>query len=177
MEEQLLLDEHFNEKKLDNNTDIAEANKIRRDINETTKYIRSGRVAIIVLIVVLAIGTVVEVAQAPELLIYSAIGFAIIAGLYLVAFILSKKKPIAGFALTLGVFILFNILIALDDPMLLFKGWWLKGAILYYLIKGIQQAQQLPKKIEALKGVSLSKEDLELINNYKELSKIHYVKN
>lgn len=177
MEEQLLLDDHFNERKLDNNTDISEANRIRRDINESTKSIRSGRIAIIMLIVFLAIGTVIEVAEAPELLMYSAVGFGIIAGLYLLAFFLSKKKPIAGFVLTLVLFILFNILIAIGDPILVVKGWWVKLAVLYFLIKGIQQAHQLPQKIEELKGVSLSKEDMELINQYKELPKIHYVKN
>ncbi|MGH1336839.1 MAG: hypothetical protein ACRBFS_12005 [Aureispira sp.] len=176
MNDNLLLDDGFNEKKLDNNNDIAEANRLRRDLNESIKVINRGKYAVFMTIGLLTFGSVIEVVEEPDLFLDSLIGYVIIVLLYTIGLLLFKKNSAASLGICLGVYILFNVLIAVFEPGAAFQGFLIKGLLIYFYANGIYQATQLSSKIEALKAVSLTREDMDSINNYKELPKIHYLK-
>ena len=122
-----LLDDRFNEKKLDNNQDIAAANKLRLAINENTKSIRTGRNAVLFAIGLLLVGTVIETMQMPELMLDSIIGFVIFTGIYgLGIFLMYKQKPMISLGICLSCYILFNALTIVADFSMLYKGPCLK---------------------------------------------------
>ncbi len=176
MEESLFLDDGFNEKKLDNNTDIAEANRVRRDINESIQGINRGKYAVFAIIGFLLFGTIVEIATEPDLMVASSTGFVFFAVLYGIGLYLMRKQPVAGLVFCLVVYILFIAITVFIEPSMLYKGFIVKGLLLYFLGSAIQQARKLPQKINELKGISLTYEDMEKIKKKQELPKIHYVK-
>lgn len=177
MEDTLLLDEGFNEKKLTNNIDIADANKVRQTINESNKIITKGKYAVIATLVLLAIGSIYEVVRAPDLMVYSIVGFVVILLLYCFGFYLFRKNPVTGLSVCLGIYILFNLLIIVGEPEMAFKGLVIKGLIIYYIVKGIQHAKLVPQQVEELKGIGVTKEDIDKINKQQELAKVLYLKN
>lgn len=176
MTDHLLLDDQFNGKKLETNEDIVAANKARTDLNESSKAILGGRNAIIFAIILLTVGTIVEVVREPELLSFSTIGFVVIGGTYGLSYYVFTKKPVIGLAICLAVFVLLNVLILFGNPASFRSGIVVKLFIIYFLVKGIYHARLFPEKLRALEVFELSEEDRQNVEKYAELKKLHYRK-
>ena len=140
--EEFLLDDGFNEKKLENNEAIGAANLIRKRANEQIKSIHAAKYAVWVALGLLTLGTVIEVVNSPELMVYSGVGYVVIASLYGLGLFLYKQKPALGLIICLCIYVLLNVLIAYGEPSTAFKGLLPKILIIYYLGKGIYASFQ-----------------------------------
>jgi len=82
------------------------------------------------------------------------IGGLISAGIYLGLGIWSDKKPFAAILSGLFVYIVFNVINAIDDPHTIYKGLLLKLIIIsgfIYGYKGVKDSESLEKELSALK--------------------------
>ena len=178
MEQDLLLDdEHQAKAALNNNADIAEANKIRMEINENIKAINHACYAVYVCIGFLIVGSIIEVVGTPELLTISVVIVLPVLILFgLGVYLLHTRKPVAGLGLCLFVYLGVQVMSVIGEPSSLGQGIIGKIAIVYFMIRGISQGGVLKKQVEALKGLYLSREEEQQIYRYKKLSKLHYLK-
>lgn len=175
----LLLDEEFNNSSaLDNNKDIAAANKIRMEINESTAAIRATKVVFMVLIGLQILAVIIATNTSNYTIGVEAIMIegGILLGVYSLSIFIMKKNAKAGIMIGFGIYILMILLNAFVEPATLIRGFIIKGAVLYYMIRGLSHAFSLTSKVDQLKNLYYTKEDEELINSYQELPKIHYLK-
>ena len=171
-----LLDDNY-EITLNNNKDIAAANKLKLDLNENLKAVFAGLGALVVLIIFLLISGIFSISKAelPIHLVIIEVGFFIF--LYIVSILLVRKNPVAGLVLGLCTYLLFIGIYALVDPNTFYRGYLFKSIILIILLRGIYNAQKIKTKTEKLKKYGLSEEDKKLIKKLKALPKINYIKN
>lgn len=163
--------------RLDNNKDIAAANKLRLDLNENLKAVFAGQGALVVIIIFLLVSGIASISRAefPIHLVMIELGFFIF--LYLVSIFLVRKNPVAGLAMGLFTYLLFIGIYAMVDMNTIYQGYLIKAAILFVLIRGIFNANKIRLNTDNLLAYGLSETDKKWIKKLKQLPKINYIKN
>ncbi|MCP4437347.1 MAG: hypothetical protein GY810_00070 [Aureispira sp.] len=171
-----LLDDNTTPTLLNNNQDIAAANNLRININESIKAIRAGLLGILILIGFTMIGLIIGLSQnkVDPTYIYIEGGFMIM--LYLVALIVSLKNNSVGLLTGLISYLLYIGLSTYLIPESIMKGILIKIIVIFLISKGLLHTQKLKEYIQKLKAIQLTAEDTRLIQKLKELPKIKYIK-